>query len=545
MRGPRAIFVVIFFVVLVSLPFIGRTAFYYRGTYEPSPVARPEVSDIDIPTPELVQVTETVTAGKSVVLIDFAHNNNFKEPELSVLLSRLAARGASLEYLAPGDSLAKKLPQAQGFVVNVPRNPFTHEEVRQIKHFVDSGGKLLLVTDPTRFEVKYDATGLPSEHRSDVASMNMLSAPFGLVFEDDYLYNVTHNAGSYRDIIVKDFADSPITKGLKQATLFAAHSITGGTPVITADKDTRSSLTEKQGNLTVAALANHGRVLGLSDFTFLTEPYSSITNNDQLVSNVADFLVTGSRDYTLTDFPYFYGDQVDLMYTGKEAVGGNVLSQAGILQRTFDSVDKKLTPRKPNSIERDALYIGLYNGTDYIDQYLAERGITITLSAETKEEAPVSGSHTATLTVTVVPTSPVRPPVETSQPPAVAPAATVTTTATTEAPIVGTISVSDLGEFPTESVTLLSLGEENGHNVTIVLAATKDALAQALASLSQGDLSQCLTSDRSGLCPSTLVALPTPASEVYIPPPEPDIPMTVTSEFTQPVEPPPALTPVP
>jgi hypothetical protein len=105
--------------------------------------------------------------------------------------------------------------------------------------------------------------------------------------------------------------------------------------------------------------------------------------------------------------------------------------------------------------------------------------------------------------------------------------------------------VSDLGEFPTESVTLVSLGEEKGHKVLIVLAASQEGLAQALSLLSQGDLSQCLAGDRSALCPATITALPTPAPEAYIPPPDSEIPITGTSEFIQPVEPPPLVSPIP
>ncbi len=196
----------------------------------------------------------------------------------------------------PEDSLDRKLRGAQGFVVISPKALFSNDEIRQVKHFVETGGKLLLVTDPTRYETVYDKSGLPSDRKSDVAVMNMLSASFGLIFQDDFLYNMVRNAGTFRDIKLTDFGDLPITQGLEEIIFFAAHSIsTSGKPVIKADMDTRSSLIEKQGGLLVAALTTDDRVLGVSDLTFLTEPYRSQANNDQFISNIAEFLVMGHR----------------------------------------------------------------------------------------------------------------------------------------------------------------------------------------------------------------------------------------------------------
>ena len=111
-----------------------------------------------------------------------------------------------------------------------------------------------------------------------------------------------------------------------------------------------------------------------------------------------------------------------------------------------------------------------------------------------------------------------------------------------ETPIKGLVSVADLGEFPTESVTLLSLANENGHRVMIVLGATREGLAQTLALLSREDLSQCLTSSGAALCPAMPSFVPVP-TDVYIPPPPADVPITTTSEFIQPVEPPATIEP--
>ena len=216
-----------------------------------------------MPTPELVQFVDAPQKANSVVLFDFAHSNNLKEAELNVLWEHLTARGSQPELVKSGEVLATKLRRAQGYVIVSPRVAFTPEETRQIKHFVDTGGHLLLVTDPTRFDVSFDLLGFPKDRTPDVAIMNALAAPFGLMFEDDYVYNMTTNAGSFRDVVLTQFGDSAVTKGLKKVTFFAAHSMsTNGRPIITADAETRSSLSERQGGLVVAALAQNDHVLG-------------------------------------------------------------------------------------------------------------------------------------------------------------------------------------------------------------------------------------------------------------------------------------------
>ncbi len=529
----------IILLIVLSLPIIARIAFHYRGLYSPTPVARPAIADLNIPAPpQVVEFVDAFETTEAVIVFDMAHDNHFKEEELTVLLGRLAARGAQPEYLVLGDSLARKLRRAQGFVIISPRTTFTNDEIREIQHFVQTGGKLLLITDPTRFEVVYNPLGMPSDRKSDVAVMNMLSASFGLVFEDDFIYNMTHNSGTFRDVILTEFADTPLTRGLKEIVFFAAHSIsTSGKPIITTDQDTLSSLTEKQGGLVVAALTAGDHILGISDLTFLTEPYRSFGNNDQLISNIAEFLVSGRRDYTLADFPYFFGERVDLRYSGRQAIGGDVLSQAGLMQSSFDAVGKKLLPRKSETIDNDVLFIGLYNGTDYIQDILSARQISITLETASGDVAAGEATPTATSAAATTVSSDYAEPTETEP---------TTNTLDSlqgkqEESIKGKIAVSDLGEFAADSVTLLSVGEQDGYKAMVVLAASESALAQALDILSTGDLSQCLTGAQSALCPSTpsvSADLTDTLEDFYLPPPDSSIPLTSTLDFIEPIEPP-------
>ena len=57
-------------------------------------------------------------------------------------------------------------------------------EIDQVQGFVDKGGRLLLVTDPTRYGIEYDEWDNPILD-TDVPHINDLAARFGLLFQPD------------------------------------------------------------------------------------------------------------------------------------------------------------------------------------------------------------------------------------------------------------------------------------------------------------------------------------------------------------------------
>ena len=65
-----------------------------------------------------------------------------------------------------------------------------------MERFVDKGGKLLLVSDPTR----------PNQ-------INVLAKKFGLEFRPDYLYNTVEYDQNFRHIFVRDFQPDALTNG--------------------------------------------------------------------------------------------------------------------------------------------------------------------------------------------------------------------------------------------------------------------------------------------------------------------------------------------
>ncbi len=233
--------------------------------------------------------------GNGTVLIDSSHDNSFRSDELNLLAYRIISRGYSIEYYSEGNaSMEERLTDATSYVVISPAAAFSSEEVEQIKNFVGDGGRLMLIDDPTipvqGSECPYHGSGSTAEDR-----MNTRSTEFGIVYWDDYLFNLKDNDGNFRYIYLTDFENGSITKKLNKIVFYTACSISPPEKgMIFTDENTHSSAREVAGRYSPVVLTD-SNVLAIGDLTFLTEPYNVLDNN-QLISNIADFLTDTSAD---------------------------------------------------------------------------------------------------------------------------------------------------------------------------------------------------------------------------------------------------------
>ena len=479
---------VLLFLALLALPTLVRAAYYYRRVYVPQSIPRPDHTAIDVPALEPVAFAdEDARPGSGRIIIDRAHDNTVQDAELNVLQARFTARGMETVSLTPGDDLSGMLHDAAGLVVIAPHQAFFPWEIEAVQKFVEKGGLLLLVADPSRysFRVEYDDYyGEYSVPESDVTAINSLASPFGLAFADDYIYNTAEHAGNYQYVILDDFAPHPLTGGLKEIVFFAAHSISAGQEALAiADDHTTSSLSEQTGGLATMSLGGDGRVLAVSDFTFMTEPYNSSADNNRLIANIADFLAGAERIYTLADFPHFFGDEVDLvslMGLGvDDAYAVGAIEQGHNLQSAFELADKTLRWRSEPRPGRDTIFVGLYGGVDFATeagQILARQGISFTLETIEQERA------TATPTPRSIPT------------PTSTLLATPPSTPTPE-PLHDWISIAGMGRIDVKELALIYHNKEDGRQVLMVLAFAEDGLNAAIQRLIFGDFSRCLVED--------------------------------------------------
>ena len=480
----KAVLVLLALVLLIG-PLVVRWLTYYEGQYVPGQVTRPDLSEIDEPLPETRPFTDLkVSAGRGSVHVDLAHGNRVQMAELDVLQARLTARGLRLQPVYDAEDLERQLRHAQALAIISPGYDWTPYEIQLAQRFVDKGGRLLLVTDPSRFDVLYDEWGYYLGLDSDVPHINDLASQFGFVFQDDYLYNTMENEGNFRNIVLTDLANEELTEGLEELVFFAAHSISSEEPaLITASGETRSSTSEREQDLAVGLLAADGAVLALGDLTFMTEPNNAVRDNDPFVANIAQFLSSAQRRYELADFPHFFGDQVHLVYAGAPLLDSDLVQGGSALQARLAEHERMMTIRAEEDQASDTIFLGLYEEAEEVEPYLEAAQVTLVFTptvalededADSPSDQPLTSGSSITSTVAPTGTETLKEDVEDSNAGR------------------NRIVVEGVGEMSPTTTSLLLLQTEGTREVMIVLAKSETGLRNALERLSTNDLEGCL-----------------------------------------------------
>ena len=103
-------------------------------------------------------------------------------------------------------------------------------------------------------------------------------------------------------------------------------------------------------------------------------PQDSLLDNDQLVSNIADYLTDSERTYDLADFPYFYesgsDNAVDIV------LGRSSLLSSGQQLKTelaAHGLSPEISPVEDPS--RNMVFLGLYDDAPQVAPYLQTAGV--------------------------------------------------------------------------------------------------------------------------------------------------------------------------
>lgn len=255
--------------------------YFYKGIY----IAPPSEFDfnVSIPLTKPHSFTDAYTSGEGLVLLDKSHDNNFEESEVAALLQRIIVRGQEIKPFSNASRMGEQLRKAVAFVVISPRKEFSAEENTMIGNFVAKGGKLLLIADPEREQV-----------------INSLALSLGIFFEENYLYNLQENDGNFRYIQIDNFAENQLTQKLSKITLYVACPVfPAENGIVFTDSNTFSSGTPLVKGFTPIIMKN--TALAICDQTFFMEPYNSFTDNNQLISNIADWLMSTPPENNATE----------------------------------------------------------------------------------------------------------------------------------------------------------------------------------------------------------------------------------------------------
>ncbi|PKN90961.1 MAG: hypothetical protein CVU44_21890 [Chloroflexi bacterium HGW-Chloroflexi-6] len=374
----RIISAIALFILPILVRYLWTNSFPF--VYQPA-VTTPNFEQATIPEPPTasapISISESQEAIGQVVLIDYAHTNQFFVNEIEPFTRALTSRGAITEIHTGEEMLEKKLRYASAYVIMSPLSVFTPEEIRTVERFVANGGRLLVFTDPTRGMAFFDYT-FP-----DVDSANLLLSSSGIAFSSDYLYNQSDNEGNFRNVKFSQFGEHPLTEELDMVVLYGTHSVlTGsGTVLLEASPKTLSSLTDQSGDLAGMVISANGNVLAAGDFTFMTTPFFSVADNAQLVERVAEFALGGERKTSLANFPYLFTGDVTLVALGETQLTSNLLTQVSFLQQSLRQNNVRLVLGDKKGATNNIL-IGVYEESEDIFAILKKYKIELDDSRE-------------------------------------------------------------------------------------------------------------------------------------------------------------------
>ncbi len=448
---------IILAVALFFIPILARAVTFYQNPFYKAEIPRPDFASFKLPEPptpstSLAAVAASAGEGK-VVIVDATHGNQYVPNEIEPLVTALSARGGRVEFDKGTQPLASQLKYASAYIIFSPSLAFSAEELRAIRQFTDSGGRLLVFADPTRFLVIYDSYSGAAFVSPDVNYVNPVLAPYGVSFSNDYLYNLQDNEGNFRNVKFTDFADSPLTSGLNMVVFYGVHAVqtNTGSALIRSDDKTFSSLTDQQGTYAPLVLSETGQVLAAGDFSFLTNPFAQVADNRLLLGAIADFALGSERAPSLVNFPYLFSRPTSLVTVGEVQLDAPLLGPIATLQNALKLVNVPLNVRAKAVDGSDVIVLGALQDQDAIAIY--EKPFGITRNEEENE-----------------------------------------------------IDIKGLGKVSAEDSGLLLFSQGPRSNTLVLLAPTAKMLPELVGLVAGGDLSACVVQENIGICSLTPVS---------------------------------------
>ena len=504
------------------LPGLVTYLWFYSGPSQTASPAMPDYSNIDFPKPALSTEMPIPLSPKKpgiTVLLDLQHQNQYSLSEIDPLVRYIEAYGGSIQITSEQTILDTSLKSADVYISITPIMRFTQQEITQVNHFVDRGGKLVVITDPTRNSMSAmpmmdTGGGTGTTMLSGTDNANLLLEPFDIAFADDYLYNMVENEGNFRNVLINDLVDHDLTGGIEQLVIYGGHSVTsGGKQLAKTGGNTLSSTNEGDEIYSVMDIveSGDGSVIAIGDLSLITSEYVLSSDNQVFVKNLAKFITSDPREKTLLDFPALFNGDIVLQPAGKMDVSGDLISSVSNLESYFQLPSGSLTISKTDSYSTNRIVLSTFAETKTTADILKELKINLAPRIEDDgEDAEETPDPTAT------------PSPMPSRSPEMMEDGPVGTTApdyerTMEA-YFGKEDEADTGpeiiEVPyfdrikTKDLGLVGLPRAGHKTTLIVMAASPSKIQAFIRSLAISGLSGCVVHDDLAACKVTDFAVP-------------------------------------
>jgi hypothetical protein len=493
MKINRALIALVVFI----LPILATGFWFYAGFAKKTSSPLPDYPGIDQPQPPistLVALPDPPKSTSTPVLIDMKHGNLVTLSEIDPLLRNIESMGCAIDIYREDGDLSSKLKSASSFLVPVPLVSFSADEMLAVTSFVKRGGRLVVITDPTRNTLLTEGGSIGM---TGVDAANLILEPFDLSFNDDYLYNLVKNEGNYRNIFLTDISKDELMKGINQLVIYGGHSLNNnGTPLAIAGNGTFSSSEDQTGSLSPINIIpfDKGQVLAIGDISLMTSQYVQSKDNQVFVRNLAEFLTESTREKTLADFPFLFQADVVIQPAGDLTVDGELLSAITNLEKSVTNASGLLTISQDVTTKGDRILL-----------------TTFKINKSTKDILE-------TLKIDTTPTLPTPEP--TLQPEGLTPEPKPTQMLTPTLPILkktlekvnspldfeipvekpGFIQIPGMGIIETDGLGIVGLVRDGDRTSLIIMANSQEKIQELINQISSENLKSCLIHDNLAAC---------------------------------------------
>ncbi|AZH24395.1 DUF4350 domain-containing protein [Haloplanus aerogenes] len=304
MSAPKSRLAVVFVVIVAAIVGGAAVAPYALGSADDGdsdPVSvenqqfQPGTILPDETTEEGEISMESDATGKTV-LVDVGHENGISKTQLEPLLSTLVENGHQIRfYRGQRQSLNESLRSADAFLVASPQRRYTSDELAGVEAFTDAGGRVLVMGDPPSVQASGGLLFGLGSLQPTAPRTTALGSTYGVAYGSGYLYNMDENDNNYKSIYARPTADTDLTAGVDRVVMREAVPLrtTGATRALVGTDGTHLSTTRDPGQY--AVLARSGNVTAVGDTDFVTRENAYDADNDVLIGNLADFLVSGDK----------------------------------------------------------------------------------------------------------------------------------------------------------------------------------------------------------------------------------------------------------
>ena len=242
---------------------------------------------------------ESDAEGKTI-LIDAGHGSTPSADEIDPLVSTLVKNGHTVEFYDPQSdprtTLNASLREADAFLTISPTRRYTDSQLAGIAAFTQANGRLVVLSNPSSGTslagLLGGLLGVPSGPSGPATTG--LSSQSGMEFQYGYLYE-TDSERNYAAVSATS-GDGSLGEGVENAVLrdVAPVAVSDEADVaLTSADGTTLSTTRRDGSYAVAAQQGNAAIIGDTDFLTTDDAYRG--DNEVLIGNLADFLVSGEK----------------------------------------------------------------------------------------------------------------------------------------------------------------------------------------------------------------------------------------------------------